>query len=642
MNKLPRSKRRPALLALSVLAALAMAVVTAVAVASSSSVSVADVDAPTGSVTLAPGATGPITLQVTVTGAQAGNATFKVYRDWTLSDGAWSGSNPQQFSVSGPRAGSTPAAVYSATGTVHVDAGHADGSFPLTVQAFDITNSNATGAKLSAGSAGNYAVTVQSPPPSDTQAPQNVSIAVDGGATWTHEANGDVSLALSATDNVGIASYRLATSEAGLAEASPVTVSPAVASFTNSVSPFALGGSEGVAKEVWLEACDALGNCTADKDTINWDKTAPSVTPSVTSSVAYTDGFGTEWYKDSASVNWGASDPLLADGNPGSGVVSGPTPPSSSFGEGFGQSGSSEAADEAGNTGTGSVSGINVDASGPDITALITSTPAYNDGTSDWYKDSVAIGVDASDPSLGDGHAGSGLASDPTGTYTRMFSGTFGASAEDNVGHQATASVSYNIDSQAPAVELSCPTTVVLGGSAEGSWTASDESGGSGLATPSSGSVQLETSTVGRQTAELPAGTASDNVGHDTAEATCTYSVVYEFEGFYSPVNNNGVLNGTKAGQAIPLKWRLLDANDNPVTDLSSVTVTVKSLSCGLGTTNDLLEEYAAGSSGLQNLGNGYYQFNWKSPSTYAYSCKTLYLDLGDGSPRTALFKFTK
>ena len=120
MRRLLRRRRRQALVALSLLATLATAVLTAVAVASSSSVSVADVDAPTGSVTLAPGAAGTINIQVTVTGAQAGNATFRVYRDWTLSDGAWTGSNPQQFSVSGPRAGNSPAAVYSTTGTVHV------------------------------------------------------------------------------------------------------------------------------------------------------------------------------------------------------------------------------------------------------------------------------------------------------------------------------------------------------------------------------------------------------------------------------------------------------------------------------------------------------------------------------------------
>jgi len=46
---------------------------------------------------------------------------------------------------------------------------------------------------------------------------------------------------------------------------------------------------------------------------------------------------------------------------------------------------------------------------------------------------------------------------------------------------------------------------------------------------------------------------------------------------------------------------------------------------------------------GFQNLGNGYDQYNWKSSAAYAKSCKTLQLDLGEGSgPRTARFAFTK
>jgi hypothetical protein len=42
-----------------------------------------------------------------------------------------------------------------------------------------------------------------------------------------------------------------------------------------------------------------------------------------------------------------------------------------------------------------------------------------------------------------------------------------------------------------------------------------------------------------------------------------------------------------------------------------------------------LVEEYAAGSSGLQNLGDGYYQFNWKTPTSYAGSCKSIKLVFG-------------
>jgi len=70
--------------------------------------------------------------------------------------------------------------------------------------------------------------------------------------------------------------------------------------------------------------------------------------------------------------------------------------------------------------------------------------------------------------------------------------------------------------------------------------------------------------------------------------------------------------------------------------------VTAVSLSCPAGVTTDQIEEYAAGSSGLQNLGDGYYQWNWKSPTSYANSCKTLRLDLGEGILHTALFQFKK
>jgi hypothetical protein len=121
-------------------------------------------------------------------------------------------------------------------------------------------------------------------------------------------------------------------------------------------------------------------------------------------------------------------------------------------------------------------------------------------------------------------------------------------------------------------------------------------------------------------------------------------SVVYMFSGFFSPVDNAPVLNVAKAGQAIALKWRITDASGNPVTNLSGVTVTAVSLPCDAGTTTDQVEEYAAGSSGLQNLGNGYYQWNWKSPPSYANSCKTLKLDLGEGAgnEHIAHFRFKK
>ena len=55
----------------------------------------------------------------------------------------------------------------------------------------------------------------------------------------------------------------------------------------------------------------------------------------------------------------------------------------------------------------------------------------------------------------------------------------------------------------------------------------------------------------------------------------------------------------------------------------------------------DALEDYA-GESGLQYLGDGNWQFNWKTLKDYAGQCRTLTLELSDDSTLTADFKFTK
>lgn len=138
------------------------------------------------------------------------------------------------------------------------------------------------------------------------------------------------------------------------------------------------------------------------------------------------------------------------------------------------------------------------------------------------------------------------------------------------------------------------------------------------------------TVTVNGRTTSLPPGGA--------AASFTSWSV----HGFSAPVDNQPVVNSTKAGRAVPLKWHVTNAANAPVTNLSAATVTVQNLSCGLNVTTDELEETFAGGSGLQNLGNGDYQLNWKTPTTYAGSCKTMVLDLGGGVTVQADFRFAK
>ena len=147
---------------------------------------------------------------------------------------------------------------------------------------------------------------------------------------------------------------------------------------------------------------------------------------------------------------------------------------------------------------------------------------------------------------------------------------------------------------------------------------------------------------TGAGTCVIAANQAGNATFAPAAQVTQTVKVDYRFSGFSSPVSTTGI-NSVKAGRTIPLKWRLTDAAGVPVTTLTSATITVAELGCDAGGTSNQIEESTSGGSGLQNLGDGYYQLNWKVPASYAKSCKTLQLDLGEGSgARTAIFHFTR
>jgi hypothetical protein len=133
-----------------------------------------------------------------------------------------------------------------------------------------------------------------------------------------------------------------------------------------------------------------------------------------------------------------------------------------------------------------------------------------------------------------------------------------------------------------------------------------------------------------------------DGIQATVAAGQSSTVAAWDFVGFASPVDNPSVLNRVKAGMAVPLKWRLLDGDGRPVTTLTTASIRVTSLNCSLAGGVDQVEETSAGGSGLQNLGNGYYQLNWKTPKSYAGSCKTLHLEIGDGVTHDALFELTR
>ena len=147
-----------------------------------------------------------------------------------------------------------------------------------------------------------------------------------------------------------------------------------------------------------------------------------------------------------------------------------------------------------------------------------------------------------------------------------------------------------------------------------------------------------------------PQGIAVDSEGsvyiHDLLDRVQKFAppfVPYNFDGFFNPIENAPVVNQAKAGQAIPVKWRITDKNGLPISDPASfVSITSYGVSCASfeGDPTSFIEEVAAGSSGLQYLGDGWWQYNWKTPKSYAGQCRVMKLTLDDKSEHTASFSF--
>ena len=100
-----------------------------------------------------------------------------------------------------------------------------------------------------------------------------------------------------------------------------------------------------------------------------------------------------------------------------------------------------------------------------------------------------------------------------------------------------------NIDKTPPVVTITLPGTseYVLNQSIKATWSATDAL--SGVVSPVSGTVSIDTSSVGTKTFTLPAGKATDKAGNSSLEVTISYSVIEDTEdpGTESPQKWSGL-----------------------------------------------------------------------------------------------------
>lgn len=218
---------------------------------------------------------------------------------------------------------------------------------------------------------------------------------------------------------------------------------------------------------------------------------------------------------------------------------------------------------------------------------------------------------------------------------------TVTCSATDDSGNAASASFTVQVqDTTAPvisgAVDQTILATSAAGAVATFAPTAADvvDTSVAVACDPASGS----TFALGATSVEC---TATDDSGN-TGSASFTINVHYPWTGFFRPVDNLPMVNGVKAGSAVPVKFSL--GGNMGLAIFATGYPRWVSMQCASGVLEDTVEETvtAGGSSLSYDAGANQYVYVWKTDKTWAGSCRQLQLKLADGTTQVANFKFTK
>jgi streptogramin lyase len=340
-------------------------------------------------------------------------------------------------------------------------------------------------------------------------------------------------------------------------------------------------------------------------------------TPPVVTGVPDRAANGNGWYAAPVTIDWHAADPAPSSGTPSD-------PPNTlAQTEGTVSYVSASSCDPANNCATGSLS-LSIDLTDPTISG--SASPAPN--AAGWNSSPVTVGF-----TCADAVSGTASCSAPVTLGSEGVGQSAAGTAVDRAGRSSSTAVSgIRIDLTDPAVSCSAASFLLDQTGAAVSATVSDALSGPEQPTVS---AAVSTASAGQFTVSL---TGRDEAGRQRTVA-CPYTIGFQFSGFSAPVDNPPVTNGAKAGQTIPFKWRLTDADGAPVADPASfVSLTSSDANCS-GSGVDDLETYSGG-SGLQYLGNGNWQYNWKTPPGYAGQCRLASVNLADGSHHQARFQF--
>jgi hypothetical protein len=135
--------------------------------------------------------------------------------------------------------------------------------------------------------------------------------------------------------------------------------------------------------------------------------------------------------------------------------------------------------------------------------------------------------------------------------------------------------------------------------------------------------------------------TATDNCGAtSTATFSLTVTVLYNFSGFFQPVDNPPTVNVAPAGSAIPVKFSL-SGNKGLNIFAAGYPVSQQMICNSSSPTGDIEQTVTAGASSLSyDAATDTYTYIWKTDRAWKGTCRKLIVKLNDGSEHVANFQF--
>jgi DNA-binding beta-propeller fold protein YncE len=204
-------------------------------------------------------------------------------------------------------------------------------------------------------------------------------------------------------------------------------------------------------------------------------------------------------------------------------------------------------------------------------------------------------------------------------------------------------------DTTKPTITVNSPTegaTYELGETITADYSCSDDTS-SGSDLTCEGSVPndsaLDTSSVGPKTFTV---TSTDKAGN-TETKTVNYSTVYNFSGFFQPVDNTPTLNvvNAKAGSAaVQVRFGL--GGDKGLNIFADGYPSSNTVTCPGSAPTDAIEQTVTPTADMGTLkydtAANQYIYTWNTKSAWKGTCRELNVKLNDGTEHKALFQFKR